>query len=387
MGGPSAATAQSLPPLTTAPAQQPAALDMNDVSVLFPLPSPGDWDTLPQAATAAAQGELLPREFVERLPTLLQGVKNSRLYADIYAMGFRIDPCFTEGPPPARCQTQIRMVWQPLLKLGDTTSTVDVTLHTFYQLTEDEFASLVQQLRVLKGSVTSPSEMVPLSVSPILQREGPRGEYRKKLLEILYTFTGRARLSRITFMPLFGRETVWFFGGVDIKDGELTSIRIPRLKDGENTLQQFANVILPEPTSFKGGIFPAPEDEENLNILLTDSSKLNAENEEDIIRAVRAAFRFENPQLHNPGTVDCVSCHAAQPAKAWALRQYPALNLEQTLAQNIYRNADNNLQNLSPLLDRTNIVRIFGYFTDKPFVAQRVINESSEVVNHIRQNY
>lgn len=386
MAASSAAMAQSAS-ATPNNSQTPAMLDMNDVSVLFPLPQPADWNTLPQAATVGAHGELLPRAFVERLPTLLQGVKNSNLYADIYAMGFRIDPCFTEGPPPVRCQPQIRMVWQPLLKVDDTTSTIDVTLHTFYQLTEQEFAALVRELRNLKASVVPSTGNTPLSVNPILQNEGPRGEYRKKLFEILYSFTGRTRLTRITFMPLFGRETVWFFGGVDIRDGEFTSIRIPRLKDGENTLQQFANVILPDPTSFKGGIFPAPQDPENLNVLLTDSSKLTSENEEEIVSAVRAAFRFENPQLHNPGTVDCVSCHAAQPAKAWALRQYPSLNLEQMLAQNIYRNADNNLQNPSPLLDRTNVVRIFGYFTEKPFVAQRVINESSEVVNYIRQNY
>lgn len=366
---------------------QSAVLDMNDVSVLFPLPEPAHWNTLPQAGTEAAHGTLLPRAFVERLPTLLQGVKNSILYSDIHAMGFRIDPCFTEGHAPAKCQTQIRMVWQPLIKLGDKTSTIDVTLHTFYQLSETEFSQLVQKFRALKANQTQISEQSPLTVHPVLQREGPQGEYRKKLLEILYEFTGRERLSRITFMPLFGRETVWFFGGVDIRDGEFTSIRIPRLKEGENTLQQFANVILPDPTSFKGGIFPAPQDEENLNLLLTDSTKLKPENEEDIIRSVRAAFRFENPKLHNPGTVDCVSCHTAQPVKAWAIRQYPALNLEQSLSQNIYHNAENNLQNPSPLQDRTNIVRIFGYFTDKPFVAQRVINESSEVVNYIKQNY
>lgn len=363
-------------------------LDLNDVSILFPLPKADAWSALPQASSAGMHGVLLPADYVNRLPMLLQGVKNSVLYPDLRAVGLRVDPCFMEGLAPVRCQPQIRMIWQPLILVNGKTSTLDVTLHSFYRLKAEEFAALVTELKNLKQSLAEPApEPAALGVHPRLLAEGPDGNFARKLLSILYRYTGRGNLSRITFMQLFGRETVWIFGGVDIQGGKFTAIGIPRLEPGKNTLQQFTNLVLPDPAWFRGGLFPAPESGENLNILIEDSRKLAPEHEEEIIAAVRSAFRFENPRLHNPGTVDCVSCHAAQPARAWAVRQYPWLNLEQTNADSIYYDSANNLRNLSPLQDRTNIVRMFGYFADQPFVAQRVINESAEVVNYLRRNY
>ena len=88
------------------------------------------------------------------------------------------------------------------------------------------------------------------------------------------------------------------------------------------------------------------------------------------------------PKLHNPGTVDCVSCHVAQPAKIWAMRQYPWLQLD-NVSRDIIYNSKLNIRNMSPMQMHTNIVRAFGYFMNQPFVAQRTINESAEVVNYL----
>ena len=198
------------------------------------------------------------------------------------------------------------------------------------------------------------------------------------LLQIVDRFTGESKLTRVTFMQLSGTGDVWIFGGFNIQNQQMTAIQIPRLNKA--TAQEFRNGALPKPFWFIGGIFPQPKQADNLNILVQDSRKLAPENEVEIVEATRAAFQFENPKLHNPGTVDCVSCHVAQPAKSWAVRQYPWFNLDQQLAGDIYDNAENDIRNGSPMQIHTNILRAFGFFMNRPFVAQRTINETSEVV-------
>ncbi|MEQ1723386.1 MAG: hypothetical protein ABL930_09440 [Pseudobdellovibrio sp.] len=356
-------------------------LDLNDVTLLLPLPIASEINLLPVANTEAALGALLPKSIVvEKIPTLLQLTPNETLYPLLHAVGFRVDPCFKEGSDASvKCKTQIRVVWQPLTTKGDKVSSIDVTLHTFYELSESQFQSLVTELKQLKLHATVSTDNIPLLVNPVLRKEGLNGPYYKKLLAIFYKYIGEINLSRITFMQLFGGETVWFFGGIDIKNAEVTRITIPRI---HNTIQQFANTLT---TSFRGGIAPAPKQADNLNIFLGDSSQLTLANEEDIIKAAKAAFKFENPKLHNPGTVDCVSCHLAQPVRVFAMKEFPQLNLDLLGTDFIY--TGENLLNNSSLQNNTNVARIFGYFEDQPITTQRVINESAEVVKYIEANY
>lgn len=356
-------------------------LDLNDISVLLPLPSANEWGLLPKADTQGARGVLLPKNLVvEKIPILLQMVHNESLYPLIYSVGFRIDPCFHEGPAPVKCKTQIRMIWQPLLKRGEQTFTTDVTLHTFYEIAEVDFKKLINEIKQLKLQASVTTDGAALSINPVLKKEGLRGPYYTKLMSIIYKYIGEENLSRITFMQLFGGETVWFFGGIDIKNNEVTRVTIPRIN---HTIQQFANTQI---VFFKGGIAPEPRQSDNLNIVLGDSEKLTAEtHEQEIINAVKSAFKFENPHLHNPGTLDCVSCHVAQPVKDWAFYKFPQLNLAEASREFTYQ-SDKNLANLTPV-QQTNIARIFGYFEDQPITAQRVINESAEVVKHLKANY
>lgn len=356
-------------------------LDLNDISVLLPLPPANEWGLLPKADTQAARGVLLPKNLVvEKIPTLLQMVHNESLYPLIYSVGFRIDPCFHEGLTPVKCKTQIRMIWQPLIKRGEQTFTTDVTLHTFYELTELDFKKLINEVKQLKLHASVTTDGTALSINPVLKKEGLRGPYYTQLMSIIYKYIGEENLSRITFMQLFGGETVWFFGGIDIKNNEVTRVTIPRIN---HTIQQFANTQI---VFFKGGIAPQPRQSDNFNLVISDSEILTAEaNEQEIINATKSAFKFENPHLHNPGTLDCVSCHAAQSVKDWALYKFPELKLMEVSREFIYQ-SDKNITNTSPL-QQTNVMRVFGYFEDQPIAAQRVINESAEVVKFLKANY
>ena len=357
-------------------------LGLNDVSILMPLPQIGDWNQLPKPDTEGGKGILLPREIFNQIPQLLAFAPNDDIYSAMHAVGIRIDPCFTEGHGPVKCQTQIRLIWQPLSNADTETSTFDASLHTFYQLTETEFKSLVTEIRKFK-STTGNSGDEPLGINPTIKSQGFAGAYYTQLIKIIYSFIGEGNFSRVTFMQLSMTGNVWVFGGFDFTNGELKPILIPRI---DSVKQTFRNNAAPRPIWFTGGITPEPSQPENLNILTRDSRKLAPQDEAAIIEAAKSAFKFENPKLHNPGTVDCVSCHVAQPAKIWALRQYPWLQLD-TLSRDLIYSSKLNILNRSPMQIHTNILRSFGYFMNMPFVAQRTINESAEVVNYINQSY
>lgn len=369
---------------SSAQALQTEILDLNDISILLPLPTPDDWNLLPQGKTIAHNGMLLPLTYLKQIPQLIGIAPNEKAYPMMRVVGIRLDPCFHEGPAPIRCQAQIRMVWQVLAPNDETTSTFDAALHSFYNLTDTQFKELLSSVIDLKlKHGTSSSTNTPLAIHPILQSEGLSGPYYTQLINLIYQYVGEGNLSRVTFMQLFMNGNIWEFGGFDIKDQNLTPITIARTN---TTTQQFKNSATPEPIWFLGGMTPEVTQDDNLNFLIHDSRLVTLENENDIIAATRAAYRFENPKQHNPGTLDCVSCHVAQASKEWALQKFPTLNLDVINQNEIYQ-SPYNLKNLSPMQNQTNILRAFGYFLDSPIIAQRTINESADVLDFIRKNF
>jgi hypothetical protein len=364
-------------------------LDLNDVSVLLPLPDLQHWDQLPSGLTAAQFGDLLPLSYFSQVPQILAMVSNKDIYPALKVIGVRIDPCFHEGVGPTLCQSQIRLVWQPLAKTSDVTSTFDASLHSFYSLSKDEFKELAGSLIKLKLERTNSNEILPLGVNPFIEKEGLQGDYAQKFFKIIYKYIGEEKLNRITFMKLFMNGNIWEFGGFDITHSnsqtfEMKPLQIPNIN---STSQLFTNKATPKPFWFKGGIDPAPQTEDNLNFLVTDSRLISPQqNETDIKNAVRSAYKFENPALHNPGTADCVSCHIAQAAKNWSLNQYPWFNLS-VLNSDVIYDSEKDLSNFSPMQGQTNILRAFGYFMNAPITSQRVINESSEVVKAIHASF
>jgi hypothetical protein len=361
-------------------------LDLNDVSILWPLPESKNWNQLWNGETVGLKGALLPLSYLKQIPRLIAQTQNSELYPNIKVLGMRIDPCFHEGFSPVKCRAQIRLVWQPLRLVEDVTSTFDASLHSFYELSDDEMKSLIDEIAELKKTKPASTSFLPLGVNPFIKQEGLNGAYDAALRSITLKYIGESNLSRVTFMQLFMNEKVWFFGGFDFNQGIPKPITIPRIN---STVQAFSNnVSLDRPFWFLGGLSPEPSaQEDNLKILITDSRAIYPQQDEVAIKAaVRAAAKFENPDSHNPGTLDCASCHVAQPAKMWALRQYPWFELDLINKQEAYV-SDRDLRNLSPMQPHTNIVRAFGYFMNRPFVAQRTINETAAVIKYINQKF
>lgn len=364
--------------------------DLYDVSVLLPLPPVDAVDRLPGPLSDAQFGPLLPKAIYDQLPPLTVENKET-IWKDLRLVGFRVDPCFAEGLGPFKCRAQVRMVWQPVRvktfeRDGVTQKYVgadDAAMHTFYELNRDEFEVLLSKMVGMKKRSGQAKDR-PLLVHPVLAKEGLTGPYFKELWNLVLAFTGENRMSRVTFMQVSAGENMWVFGGFDLASGKLVEMEIPRVSKMKS--QAFLNNSLPRPFWFNGGIFPEPQDEENLNILTRDSRKLTQADEESVIAAVKAAVRFENPNKHNPGTVDCVSCHVAQAARIWSMRQFPWLMLDQVHKDEFFV-FNRDLTNTSPMQPHTNVVRAFGYFENRPIVAQRTINESAAVIDYLEKNF
>lgn len=354
-------------------------LDLSDVSVLFPLPASEKVDLLIGGETVGKTGELLPLSLVQKIPQLLKIASNEQVYPYIKVMGIRFDPCFSEGTTVLRCKKQIRMVWQPVSADDENVTTFDASLHSFYDLTEADFQLLIQDLKRLRERYQMPA--TALGVNPILKAEGLEGDYYKQLTAVVLKYVGQKNLVRVTFMLLGQDGNMWTFGGFDIADNNLTPIQIPRL---QATTQVFKNAIKPDPIKFNGGLQPEPAGADLINFLIKDSDQVTLSREQEIRDSVKAAFRIENPLVHNAGTMDCVSCHAAQAARNWTLVKFSDVDFITENSDSIYK-SDLNLTNPSPLQNKTNVMRAFGYFLDSPIVSQRTINESAEAARVINQ--
>jgi hypothetical protein len=354
-------------------------LQLHDASVLYPLPQPNEWNEL---LNTNDQGFLLPKDLFNQIPFLINQ-HNDKTYPLLHVLGVRFDPCFVEGLPPLKCQAQVRLIWQPLDIKVDRTFAIDATLHTFFNFSNEEFAALVRELRQILSSYKE-QEPSSLSVHPLLKNQGLKGEFARKLKALLILSLKNKPVDRITFMKLKGIDDIWIFGGLDRNQNEYVPIKIPRIN--QNTQQDFINSmsLKPNPSQFRGGIFPSPAPEGPLDLLTRDSLNSQDFTEEEIHSLIKDLTDIEHPNKFNPGTADCVTCHLSNTVRAYLFNEFSHFKPEQVYFENRYKNQNYNLENFSPQQGQTNILRMFGYFDNLPIISQRTINETAEAVSLIQ---
>ncbi|WP_374029712.1 hypothetical protein [Bdellovibrio bacteriovorus] len=157
-------------------------------------------------------------------------------------------------------------------------------------------------------------------------------------------------------------------------------IKIPRISRGA---QAFVNFAVPSDHFERGFISPEATGEDSFSKVIIDSDKMKVGNEELLHKELRAIYRIENPHDFNPENMDCASCHVAQIARVWLERNRADLKIENLWSQHAYKNAAHSLENVSPALKNTQIIRAFGYFGEEAAISQRVINESAEVADAV----
>lgn len=356
------------------------ALSLNDISILLPLPEPSEYGQLISPAEGTAQtGILIPTSVFKVLPQLVPEYPNSVTYRDqAKVVGIRIDPCFTEGEGPQNCRRQIRLVWQPVFVAQDTVSTRDAGVHSFYEFDEQTFNQLLKDWQQLSSG--KPTDA--LQIHPQLSKEGYSGPYWKYLRELVLKYCGEKNLVRVTAMNVMNGELMWIFQGFDVIGGQTKNIKVARI----GGMSQGVIVTSAQFSSFTGGMMPPPQQDPAFAELIKDSATVKKKfTEEQIKKIIVSAYEYENPTKHNPGTVDCASCHLANSARQWGQIHFNSWDWQKDFANVAYQSTWN-LENTTPGPLRTNRLRAFGYFINQPAISQRVVNETAATMMSLQTN-
>lgn len=346
------------------------AWDLNDVSILFPLPKKNQPDYL------LPLGNLLTEEILKEFPRLSVRYDQKKIAQALRVLAFRIDPI----------KKQMKLVWQPVMPgPGSLMIALDMGIHSFYNLSENQFNTLLSELQQfrLRGLAQGSLHLrMPLQVHPSLV--GANAEANLKFITDLITRYGSvANLAKVTAMVLRGGDDMWAFMGFDVVSSKFTPIQIPFTNS--RTTQMFINQAIPATKFDNFQITPLVSSVSDpfFDSLLGASKKLENNlplTEDEILKTLNTAARFENPRLTDVDSLDCVSCHVSQPLRNFYGSQFPQADLTN---QYINSNFDLSSTHTTPL--NTRRIRAFGYFGSEPAISERVINESAEVADVLNQ--
>ncbi|MFZ5441915.1 MAG: hypothetical protein ACOZQL_18060 [Myxococcota bacterium] len=328
----------------------PPALVDQDVSFLVPLP---------EARSFLPASGILPRSLFDRFQHPLTVVDEpDALYAALSTVAVRLDACFREGVDPSvACRPQVRLVLQPVFDSADGATTRDAAVHLFFSASEAEVVAAVRelsQLRVRLG-VAMPGGLA----GPHPGFDEPRWvEGVKKVLLPLLT---PQRIVRATEMSVHASNQAWIFSGLEVAGETRTDIVIPTLGselDGHVTSTG-------ERAKLAITLGPSPVAEPALVTILASDLRDTA-SPADLAAAVAALGRIEDPAGHNPGTIDCGSCHVVATAKKFLLRD------------GLEASADSSTAPSDAYAD-SRALRAFGYFFTAPAISPRVQRETALV--------
>jgi hypothetical protein len=363
----------------------PCELGVNDVSVLFPLPT----DETERAAflwlvpRAGEQGPGFPLDLVDELPTLNADLPSAAGYPAAMITALRFDPCFPRLGGPS-CQAQLRLIAQPVFPgPSGTTMLDDAAAHLFYALDPSEADAVLDKLRALRdGSPVATAG--PLGIHPGLaaDRHGATGAAIRALVVAHCRADNLTRITANTFA--FDN---WGFHRFDRHGDQFVRQELAAMIEVDTSqtwLRQAQHDDLDDPT---GTIVPAPAD--GFEYLLARAS-FSAGAPVDAGRARDAATRLlaiENPELTDPESTDCASCHLATQARLFAARHGVAFDAATRYTPPA--GVDASLVLDPALAGNLGATIAFGWHTrtrdqrSMPSISQRTVNESAAIAAYL----
>ncbi len=314
------------------------SLDVNDVSILYPLPTAASGLAgLMGLDTQTSNGApLLTQDQFTQLIALIHPEEDSTLrgldYADWHIVAVRVDPCEMQAPGMA-CTPQLRLVAQSFdhaLQTGAPTSD-DNAIHLVFSLPDDQAAPMLRDLVKLKTSnATINTNGKALGVHPILKSQGLGGAFGTDLETLVTTYTGKALQQNVTVMcTLHAGE--WRFAAGVIANGNVTQQPVPCSTTPTISMTGTTGVI----GNFMNGVSPNATCADNVNDIIDSNDKATAFKAGSFFKLsadrqahdVDLALRVLNPNLDRVGTTDCVACHTASRALARVKdTKFPNLN-------------------------------------------------------------
>lgn len=370
-----------------APDQQAALrpLRSQDVSILYPLPANEELSRMVWGNTLCTYGRLIPQALFQQVPAVLDprpgsstASSDQTAWYNLRVVGVRLDPCFgSRGEvPDAQCRNQVRLVLQGMHPGVEQAVSDDGALHALYELPRAEllaFTRKLLELTVREGDYAA----APLQVHPILLRQGYAGSFAAGLKDLLRGYLGESRLVRMTF---FSRSDTllsgWRFGAFDRVGQGFARAEIATTMAQDQRL----GAGVPVSGTLEGTVQPETGSADRL-LLLLSGSLARAATPEVQQQAFGAALRIENPLRHTPDTIDCVSCHAAQAARAFGEQ---GLGLSAEAHPDRYAGAGD-LRLAAPRQVSLENVHAFSYLGAEAGLSQRTVNESAAVAQRLSE--
>jgi len=343
------------------------SLELNDVSILYPLPPRSDSPGWLAPLSEGTRGPLLPRAIFDAIPGFPVVPADGLSFTRMRVLAARFDPC---GGPRGACEPQLRLVMQPM----NTGTARDSALHVFYKLTETEFAKVYARLVALKELAPEATGR-PLEVHPALVAQGMEGAYATALNELILSFAGEQNLSRMTFfLRAPPTNEVWFFGGFDVADGVTTEMDIAGIGKSEQRV-----IHTPGADGSDFDFLPTGDEPEDGSVLRSVAARDAASADER--RASFASYlRVENPKRRTVEELSCAACHVSTHLIADAKTRYgldPADFPEDTFS------SDHDLTPTTSAAATPSSLRAFGWFRDEAMISTRTVNETAAVLEHL----
>jgi hypothetical protein len=378
---------------------------MNDVSILFPLPSDAaDIDNLLAASSSGAMGTLLPSKLYAKAGAISGSTLpdagcesepcppppvGSASYSDLRVVAMRIDPCFASlAPDPhgVKCNAQIRLIFQQVLveETGSRPSAFDSGLHVFYSLTRDEVLTLAQALVALRTTNETDVSLGPLAPHPILAKQGLGGPFSKGVEQLILKVAGEKNLTRVAALSSTVAFPAWGLRAANVTnaaEGAMSPFVIPTLAgDGGVTGQTVEKS--------GGGFRFAPETTSADNLAPLDDGTPESLSTSARREAFNSLVRVENPSDNSPNTIDCGSCHLASPTEQLVAR--PQFSLDDRTSALAFQPDGKSVvaADLAPTLHSNSTqlnMHAFSYVGRTPGISQRVVNETAAVVEYLNE--
>ena len=366
-----------------------AAWFLNDATVVYPLPqNAAEMKRLLAPVDQGLGGPLLPLKYWQRIPPINQGESNAATYRKLRLVAARIDPCFRFR---GDCLPQIRFVWQPIDEAGYSSSmpsgleAKDATVHTFHTLEPLDFQRFLDDYDALRRAMAIDGADIPLQVHPVMREQGLGGRFTREFNRLLLKYCGARNLWRVTSMSTLVGGDKWEFRGFNIVNGKPVDIVIPRT--GNARSQSFFVSLVSDREYRNGRISPMPLGEDNLNLMLRDSQTLASHDALTLKELGASVARIENPTIHSPETMDCVSCHSTQVAGTLLFGNVPWLGRDPDVLRHAFRSSSPLLQSIATTRNIPRVFRALGYFEKTPIVSRRVINETAVVVAQLNERF
>lgn len=377
------------------------SLQLNDVSILFPLAS-SEAEFHDGYLTADAPGEhgpLLPSALYDAVGHIAgstitassggptpDGAGGEAAYADLRVVAVRVDPCFAALAPDPHgggCTNQLRVIFQPLMTTDGKAKAFDSALHVFYSLSREEVIAFAQAMAALRIAHASPGERLgALAPHPLMIREGLTGPTAMGARALVTEYATSDRITRIAKMSLINSQFTWTFNGF-----EVSAVNPPRIAPmamaslaPETSSQTFFRGFT---DALKGQFSPPTESKDDLTPLANadtattlDASQRSA--------AFGALLRIENPARHSPNTIDCASCHVATAVQK--LVAEPVYALYAAGNSNAYASDGKSVlpSEMTATVPPDNVLSVHAFsYATAASISQRTVNETAAVVEYL----